>query len=236
MSAAATDHTGRFLAIGSSFGESKVLNLRSGGVLYDLTKQDKEITVLKFLNEKCEYWIVGGCWTGKLVLWNKPTQQNAFTVHAKVSISSTGDILAVDNSRLFFVSGGTDGRLQVWNLYSGERKQLIDLPNPRQTTPTTSAIAKKTSLTSERIIRAVRYVRKTIVGLLFHPVYQNLVFVMQEGGGIHALDAQLGTCYAENIAEVQANSNWALDKENMRLLIVGDLGKAILFNIEMGSR
>lgn len=46
VTAAATDSSCKFVAVGSSIGEAKVLNLKSGGVLYDLPRQDKEITCL----------------------------------------------------------------------------------------------------------------------------------------------------------------------------------------------
>jgi hypothetical protein len=74
VTAAAIDHTFKFVVVGSASGEARVINLQSGGMLYDLPKQDKEITCLKFLNDKCEYWIVGGCWGGRMVLFTKPTQ------------------------------------------------------------------------------------------------------------------------------------------------------------------
>ena len=72
--------------------------------------------------------------------------------------------------------------------------------------------------------------------MLFHPIYQNVVFVMQEGGDVHGVDAQIGEIVAENVAQVQANSNWALDEENLRVFVCGDLGKAILYDIDMGAR
>lgn len=80
LTAAAIDHTYTTLVVGSMFGEAKVLNLMSGGVLYDLPRLDKELTCLKFLNDKSEYWIVGGCWSGKIILWTQPKQENGFTV------------------------------------------------------------------------------------------------------------------------------------------------------------
>jgi WD40 repeat protein len=35
---------------------------------------------------------------------------------------------------------------------------------------------------------------------------------------------------------VQANSNWAIDEENLRVFVCGDLGRAILYDIDMGAR
>jgi WD40 repeat protein len=131
VTAATLDHTCRFLGVGSASGEGKVLNLKSGGTLYDLPKQDKEISCLKFLNDKCDFWLVGGCWGGRMVLYTKPTQMNNFTIHTKISIS-TGDIMALDNSKMFFVTGGTDCKLSVWNLHSGVRKFNFPMLDPHE--------------------------------------------------------------------------------------------------------
>ena len=35
---------------------------------------------------------------------------------------------------------------------------------------------------------------------------------------------------------MQANSNWAIDEENLRVFVCGDLGRAILYDIDMGAR
>ena len=131
MTAAATDKLHKFLAVGSCTGEAKVLNLKSGGILYDLPKTDKEITCIHFLFEKSEYWIVAGCWNGKIVLYSKPTQDNYFRVTAKSRIGHRGDILTLDCSKLFFVSGGTDGYLSVWNMFSGIMKHALEVPDPK---------------------------------------------------------------------------------------------------------
>lgn len=79
-------------------------------------------------------------------------------------------------------------------------------------------------------------IRKTIVGLLFHPFYQTLIFVLQDGGDIHAADAQTGEIVIERITTVPNNSSWAIDEANMRVFICGDMGKAALFDIAMGAR
>ena len=78
VSAAAIDEKCKSVVVGSCSGQVRVINFRSGGVLYELPRVDKEVTSLKFLNEKSEFWIVGGCWSGKIVLWTKPTDQNHF--------------------------------------------------------------------------------------------------------------------------------------------------------------
>ena len=96
MTAAATDMQCKFLAVGSSSGEAKVLNLKSGGVLYDLPKQEKEITCIQFVNDKSEYWIIAGGWGGKIILYTKPTQDNYFRITARTRIGHRGDILIID--------------------------------------------------------------------------------------------------------------------------------------------
>jgi hypothetical protein len=53
-------------------------------------------------------------------------------VTAKARIGHRGDILALDSSMLFFVSGGTDGFLSVWNMFTGVMKHAIDMPKPSQ--------------------------------------------------------------------------------------------------------
>ena len=47
-----------------------------------------------------------------------------------------------------------------------------------------------------------RMIRKTVVGLFFHPFYKNIVFLLQEGGDIHGVDAQSGDIVAANCASV----------------------------------
>ena len=39
----------------------------------------------------------------------------------------------------------------------------------------------------------------------------------------------------ENLAQVQMNSVWACDEENYRVLVCGDLGRAILLDCRMGA-
>jgi hypothetical protein len=50
ITAAAIDESGKqFLAVGNTGGEVQVLNMKSGGVLYNLPSCDSEVTSLKFL-------------------------------------------------------------------------------------------------------------------------------------------------------------------------------------------
>jgi len=51
VTAAAVNPTCKQVAVGNSVGKVKVLNFRSGGVLYDLPHQEKEVTCLKFMSE-----------------------------------------------------------------------------------------------------------------------------------------------------------------------------------------
>jgi WD40 repeat protein len=131
VTATATDALYKFLAVGSSSGNAKVLNFKSGGVLYDLPRQEKEITCIRFLNEKSEFWILAGCWSGKIILYTKPSAENFFRITAKSRIGHRGDIMALECSKLIFTSGGTDGYLSVWNSFTGMLKHAIELPNPK---------------------------------------------------------------------------------------------------------
>ena len=71
------------------------------------------------------------------------------------------------------------------------------------------------------------------MGLQLHPSHPNLVCVLQEGGDIHVLDASNGTIAHEYVAKAKMNSNWACDKEGQRMLVVGDVGKAVMFDMSL---
>lgn len=62
--------------------------------------------------------------------------------------------------------------------------------------------------------KAAIMLKRTIVGVCFHPYNQNYVCVLQEGGDIHIVDATNGTIAYEYVAKVKINSNWACDREN----------------------
>ena len=76
---------------------------------------------------------------------------------------------------------------------------------------------------------------RSIVDLCIHPYYPNFVCVMQESGDIHIVDASNGLIVYEYVAKGKINSNWACDKDNQTILIVGDVGKAQLFDIQFMS-
>lgn len=78
-------------------------------------------------------------------------------------------------------------------------------------------------------------IRKTVVGLLFHPVFENICFCLTEGGEIHSVDTSIGSIVNTLLCNVKINSNWAVDSNNLRVLVVGDLGRAALFDCSMGG-
>ena len=125
VTAAAVDDTNKFLAVGTNSGESKVINLQSGGVLYNLPHCNSEVTYLKFSDGMTEFWLFGACWGGKLMMWTQPTEDNNFTVSARLRIGHKADVLYLDCSQNFIVSGGVDGIVSVWNVFSGQWKYAI---------------------------------------------------------------------------------------------------------------
>jgi len=58
---------------------------------------------------------------------------------------------------------------------------------------------------------------------------------MQETGSVHLIDATNGVISHYNLALAKTNSSWACDKFKLRMMIIGDTGKASLFDISMGS-
>jgi WD40 repeat protein len=80
-----------------------------------------------------EFWLVGGCWGGKLMMWTSPNDANNFTIMGKCRVGHRNDILCVDNSSQFIISGGIDGILSIWNMMTGTLKYAVELPPPSQT-------------------------------------------------------------------------------------------------------
>ena len=68
------------LAIGTCSGESFIINLYQGTVLHTLQHANLEVTQLKFIDAKTEIMLVGACWGGKLIIWQKPNEKNNFTI------------------------------------------------------------------------------------------------------------------------------------------------------------
>lgn len=71
---------------------------------------------------------------------------------------------------------------------------------------------------------------------MFHPFWKNVALVLQEGGNIHAVDVSNGMIVNDFLAMVQMNSSWAIDPYNYLMMVVGDQGKAILYDASMGAR
>ena len=107
-----------------------MLNLKSGGIIYDLPSNENEITCMSFLYGTTEYWIAAGCWGGKMILWTEPSESNNFTVSVSIRIGHFSDILDVTASGRFIITAGSDGNCSVWNIFSGTLKCAIQMPDP----------------------------------------------------------------------------------------------------------
>ena len=255
VTAAAVDEKNKFLAVGTSSGESKVINLKSGGVLYNLAHCNSEVTYLKFIDGMTEFWLFGACWGGKLMMWTQPTEDNNFTISARCRVGHKSDVLSLDCSQNFIVSGGVDGIVSVWNVFSGQLKYAINMPNPNPESRKAldgaesgsnraSSIGSHSASSSdgdnkkkfEENDKKTSYnMRRSVVGICFHPYYQNHVCVLQEGGDIHMVDATNGVISHKNLAKAKMNSNWACDPVEMRMFVIGDVGRARLFDISMDA-
>ena len=77
-----------------------------------------------------EFWIVAGCWGGKIILWTEPNEDNNFNITAKCRIGHRGDVLVLESANNYIISGSTDGLVSVWNQFSGVLKFAITLPDP----------------------------------------------------------------------------------------------------------
>ena len=98
---------------------------------------------------------------------------------------------------------------------------------------TKNAIAENSNL--QATAQASNMIRRTIVDVMFHPYWQNVALVLQEGGNVHAVDVSNGMIVNDFLAMVQMNSHWAIDPYNYHIMVVGDQGKAILFDARMGA-
>lgn len=56
------------------------------------------------------------------MMWTHPTEDNNFTVSARCVINHKTDILILDCSPNFIVTGGDDGHICIWNVFSGQKK------------------------------------------------------------------------------------------------------------------
>lgn len=79
------------------------------------------------------------------MMWTNPNEDNNFTITAKCRIGHKDDVLAIESSQQYIVSGGVDGLVSIWNLFSGILKFAIALPPPSQVNPD-SGIASSPTL------------------------------------------------------------------------------------------
>ena len=49
------------------------------------------------------------------------------------------------------------------------------------------------------------------------------------------IDATNGNVAHEYVAKAKINSNWAVDKWNQRIFIVGDVGRACIFDVSFAN-
>ena len=99
------------------------------------------------------------------MMWTTPNNANDFTVLGKCKVGHKSDILCVESSSQFIASGGIDGLLSIWNLFSGTLKFAIELPPPQlvtegvrdfnyqsQGSPKSESSASESSLQDEDLI------------------------------------------------------------------------------------
>ena len=234
------------IAVGNCVGEAMVINSKSGGIIYNLPGVETELTMVRYLSSQSEYWIVGACWQGQLVFWTKPNEQNNYQINAVVRIGHRGDVFTIDCQQSYIVSGGVDGLVSVWNQFSGVMKYAIKLPEPKrdERVPKSSLMSPKGNSIMQMIQdkddqsairKASGQIRKAIINAFFHPYYKNVAIVLQEGGNVHAVDVSNGQVVVEDICHVWPNSCWAVDEECYKVLVVGEDGRATLFDMRMGA-
>jgi hypothetical protein len=50
------------------------------------------------------------------------------------------------------------------------------------------------------------------------------------------VDCTNGAISHTNLGLAKMNSNWACDPEELQMLVVGDVGRAVLFDVSMGAK
>lgn len=111
----------------------------------------------------------------------------------------------------------------------------MDSPIEVRHCPFNSIVRKGVSSKDQRQKEVSTLHNRALVGLCFHPDNPNFICVMQESGDIHVVDATNGNVAHEYVAKAKVNSNWAVDKDNLRIFIVGDVGRACLFDISLSA-
>ena len=153
------------------------------------------------------------------MLWTEPNAENNFHISAKSRTGHRGDILVLDSDENNIISGAVDGLITVWNRFSGVRKFAFNLPDPiDENNP------------HEVVTEAQNQIRKRISDLMFHPFYCNLICVMQDSGNVHVVDISNGSIVADFVAFARINASWACDKKKQNVFVIGDMGKATMFN------
>ena len=128
-------------------------------------------------------------------------------------------MLVLDSAQNYIISGGIDGLVSVWNQFSGVLKFAITLPDPFD----------------EKLKQPDNTIRKTIVDVMFHPSYSNVICALQESGNVHMIDISNNDIIAEFVAFLKVNSSWACSPKLQKVFAVGDLGRASLFSIQFGD-
>ena len=108
------------------FSINCLIQIKKSHVLSSL----KEVTKVLFILIVSEFWLIGGSWQGKLMMWTNPSDYNNYNLNAKCRIGHKDDILTIDSSSQYIVSGGVDGLLSIWNSFSGVLKYSVTLPIP----------------------------------------------------------------------------------------------------------
>ena len=164
------------------------------------------------------------------MMWTQPTEDNNFTITARCRIGHKSDVLSLDCSANFIVSGGVDGIVSVWNVFSGQLKYAIAMPGPDQSKSPDREVSKpdrflgdeesssdSPSVESRRSgltldghdnceaaeKRTSSSMKRSIVGLCFHPHYESDICVLQEGGDIHMIDGNDGGISHKNLARAK---------------------------------
>ena len=80
---------------------------------------------MTFLYGATEYWLVAGSWNGKMIVWSQPGETNHYTISQLSRSGHRADVLGVDFGKRFIVTGGADGVISVWHIFSGALKCTI---------------------------------------------------------------------------------------------------------------
>jgi WD40 repeat protein len=147
-------------------------------------------------------------------MWTKPTEENKFSTQGKCRIGHKSDIISIDCSQEFIASGGVDGKVVIWNIFSGQKKHTISMPAIKAKLNIKLKTEYKDSSCSELMSQASRegsresnypeahqnikdlsigeQIKITVTELCFHPDNNNFVYALQESGDVHLIDCTNG--------------------------------------------